>query len=60
MPTIRKCECGREYEITQHKLSMPDPDRFECECGKELLRWKSNYTFTVVLIKDIARIKGSS
>jgi hypothetical protein len=53
MPSIRKCVCGREYEITPHKLKEPDPDAYECECGQELLRWKGPYSYTVKLIKDV-------
>jgi len=53
MPSIRKCVCGREYQITPRKLKEPDPESFYCECGYELLQWNGLYTYAVRLIKDI-------
>jgi len=54
MPSIRKCVCGREYQITSRKLKEPDLESLYCECGHELLRWNGFYTYAVLLIKDIA------
>jgi hypothetical protein len=53
LATNRKCICGREYEVKQYKLAAPEADRFECQCGRDLLRWNGPQTFSVKLTKDI-------
>jgi len=53
LSTNRKCVCGREYEVTQHKLAAPEADRVECQCVRDLLRWNGPQTFSVKLTKDI-------
>jgi hypothetical protein len=57
MASIRKCKCGREYEVVAHKLIEPDPDSYWCECGEELMRWTGKITYAVKLIKDIPQPK---
>jgi len=53
MASIRRCLCGREYEVLLRRLIEPDPDSYQCECGEELIRWKGLVTYSVKLIKDI-------
>jgi hypothetical protein len=53
MPSIRKCVCGREYEVIAQKLREPDPDSYQCECGQELFRWNGLYSYSVRMIKDV-------
>lgn len=55
-----KCECGREWQITKHKLTARDSDSENCKCGRELISWNGAVTYTVTLVKDLQNQRGEN
>ena len=42
------CECGLAWRLTKQKTSfgIRDDDTFNCDCGRELIRWNGAHIWT--------------
>lgn len=45
MTTIKRCECGRIYELRKIKVPVRDKDSIHCECGRELMAWNGGVMY---------------
>lgn len=53
--TNHKCECGRVWNVTEHKYFMRDKDSLDCKCGREIISWNGGVTYSAKLIEDLPK-----